>query len=81
MQGGENDEAISIYALAMQARRLLRRPATAGLLAMTIPRSFNSLNIGCFSVRQRPSRNHQKSVDFTAVGVYNGYLCHSSRCS
>ena len=42
MQGGENDEAISIYALQMQARRLLRRPAGAGLLAMTIPSFFNS---------------------------------------
>jgi hypothetical protein len=42
MLGVEHDEAISIYALPMQARRLLRRPATAGLLAMTIPRFFNS---------------------------------------
>jgi hypothetical protein len=42
MQGVEHDGAISIYALQMQARRLLRRPTTAGLLAMTIPRFFNS---------------------------------------
>jgi hypothetical protein len=42
MHGAEHDEAISIYALSMQARKLLRRPATAGLLAMTIPRFFNS---------------------------------------
>jgi hypothetical protein len=42
MQGVEHDEAISIYAIQMQARRLLRRPAIAGLLAMTIPRLFNS---------------------------------------
>jgi hypothetical protein len=42
MPGMEHDEAIPIYALQMRARRLLRRPATAGLLAMTTPRFFNS---------------------------------------
>jgi hypothetical protein len=42
IQGVEHDEAISIYALAMLARRLLCRPAIAGLRAMTIPRFFNS---------------------------------------
>ena len=47
MPGVEHDEAISIYALHVQARRLLRRhspspisPALT-LLAMTIPRFFN----------------------------------------
>ncbi len=41
LYGVEHDEAISIYALAMRARRLLRRPAPAGLLAMAIPRFFS----------------------------------------
>jgi hypothetical protein len=40
MLGVENDEAISINPLQMRVRRLLRRPAPAGLLAMTIRKFF-----------------------------------------
>ena len=54
MQGVEHDEAISIYALQMQARRLLRRPAVAGLLAMTTPSFFNTLYY-CLAALSQPA--------------------------
>ena len=57
MQGVEHDETISIYTLQMLARRLLRRPAPAGLLAMTIPRFFNSPITGDFP----PSASYSRS--------------------
>ena len=41
MQGVEHDEAISIYALAMQARRLLRRHCPSPLSPAPTPRNDN----------------------------------------
>jgi hypothetical protein len=42
MQGVEHDEAISIYALPMQARRLLRRHNPSHLLPALTPRNDDS---------------------------------------
>jgi hypothetical protein len=42
MQGVEHDEAISIYALQMQARRLLRRHYPSPLSPTLTPRNDNS---------------------------------------
>ena len=41
-QGVEHDEAISIYALHMQARRLLRRHSPSPLSPALTPRNDNS---------------------------------------
>jgi len=50
MQGGEHDEAISIYALPMQARRLLRRHCPSPLSPALTSRNDNS------EVFQQPQR-------------------------
>jgi hypothetical protein len=42
MQGVEHDEAISIYVLQMQARRLLRRHCPSPLSPALTPRNDNS---------------------------------------
>jgi hypothetical protein len=42
MRGVEHDEAISIFALAMQARRLLRRHCPSPLSPAPTPRNDNS---------------------------------------
>jgi hypothetical protein len=42
MQGVEHDEAISIHALLMQARRLLRRHCPSPLSPTLTPRNDNS---------------------------------------
>ena len=42
MQGVEHDEAISIYALQMQARRLLRRHYPSALPLTLTPRNDDS---------------------------------------
>jgi len=42
MQSVEHDEAISIYALATQARRLLRRHCPSPLSSTLTPRNDNS---------------------------------------
>ena len=42
MWGGEHDEAISIYALQMQANRLLRRHCPSPLSPTLTPRNDNS---------------------------------------
>ena len=42
MLGGEHDEAISIYAFQMRARRLLRRHCPSRLSPTLTPRNDNS---------------------------------------
>lgn len=57
MRGGEHDEAISIYALQMQARRLLRRHCLPTPPLTMTPRNDNSevfQHSPCFGVFVTP---------------------------